>query len=120
MGEKRGNTGKLENPYNDNGILEVYHDEIEYSTPLTITPRSIWNVSSAGVMPFALITISASKFLIQQDLIKAKIRQNLVYICKGNPFEMAKLIAPPDFSGFMWKDIQEEYVRKAASLWDNV
>ncbi len=36
------------------------------------------------------------------------------------PFEMAKLIAPPDFSGFMWKDIQEEYVRKAASLWDNV
>ena len=28
MGEKRGNTGKLENPYNDNGILEVYHDEI--------------------------------------------------------------------------------------------
>lgn len=28
MGEKRGNTGKLENPYNDNGILEVYHDEM--------------------------------------------------------------------------------------------
>ena len=60
------------------------------------------------------------EFLVQQDLIKAKIRQNLVYICKGNPYEMAKLIAPPDFSGFMWKDIQEEYVRKAASLWDNV
>jgi hypothetical protein len=29
MGEKRGNTGKLENPYNDNGVLEVYHEEIE-------------------------------------------------------------------------------------------
>lgn len=27
-GEKRGNTGKLLNPYNDNGILEVYHDEV--------------------------------------------------------------------------------------------
>jgi len=27
MGEKRGNTGKLLNPYNDNGVLEVYHDE---------------------------------------------------------------------------------------------
>jgi len=57
---------------------------------------------------------------IEQDLIKAKIRQNLVYLCKGNPFEMAKLIAPPDFSGFMWKKIQQEYVRKAASLWDKV
>jgi hypothetical protein len=33
---------------------------------------------------------------------------------------MAKLVPPPDFSGFMWKDIQDEYVRKAASLWDNV
>ena len=60
------------------------------------------------------------EFLIQQDLIKAKIRQNLVYLCKGNPFEMAKLVPPPDFSGFMWKDIQDEYVRKAASLWDNI
>ena len=29
MSEKRGNTGKLENPYNDNGVLEVYHEEIE-------------------------------------------------------------------------------------------
>ena len=67
-----------------------------------------------------LLTPEYMEFLIQQDLIKAKIRQNLVYLCKGNPFEMAKLIAPPDFSGFMWKDIQEEYVRKAASLWDNV
>ena len=67
-----------------------------------------------------LLTPEYMDFLIQGDLIKAKIRQNLVYLCKGNPFEMAKLIAPPDFSGFMWKDIQEEYVRKAASLWDNV
>ena len=67
-----------------------------------------------------LLTPEYMDFLVQQDLIKAKIRQNLVYLCKGNPFEMAKLIAPPDFSGFMWKDIQQEYVRKAASLWDNV
>jgi len=67
-----------------------------------------------------LLTPEYMDFLVQGDLIKAKIRQNLVYLCKGNPFEMAKLIAPPDFSGFMWKDIQEEYVRKAASLWDNV
>lgn len=28
-GEKRGNTGKLLNPYHDNGILEVYHEELE-------------------------------------------------------------------------------------------
>ena len=67
-----------------------------------------------------LLTPEYMEFLIQQDLIKAKIRQNLVYICKGNPFEMAKLIAPPDFSGFMWRDIQENFVRKAASLWDNI
>ena len=67
-----------------------------------------------------LLTPEYMDFLIQQDLIKAKIRQNLVYLCKGNPFEMAKLVPPPDFSGFMWKDIQQEYVRKAASLWDNV
>ena len=67
-----------------------------------------------------LLTPEYMDFLIQQDLIKAKIRQNLVYLCKGNPFEMAKLVPPPDFSGFMWKDIQDEYVRKAASLWDNI
>ncbi len=60
------------------------------------------------------------EFLIQQDLIKAKIRQNLIYITKGNAKELAKLIPPPDFSGFMWRDIQENFVRKAASLWDNV
>ena len=67
-----------------------------------------------------LLTPEYMDFLVQQDLIKAKIRQNLVYLCKGNPFEMAKLVPPPDFSGFMWKDIQDEYVRKAASLWDNI
>ena len=67
-----------------------------------------------------LLTPEYMEFLVQQDLITAKIRQNLVYLCKGNPYEMAKLVPPPDFSGFMWKDIQDEYVRKAASLWDNV
>ena len=67
-----------------------------------------------------LLTPEYMEFLIQQDLIKAKIRQNLVYLCKGNPFEMSKIIPPPDFSGFMWKDIQDEYVRKAASLWDKI
>ena len=67
-----------------------------------------------------LLTPEYMDFLVQGDLIKAKIRQNLVYLCKGNPFEMAKLVPPPDFSSFMWKDIQDEYVRKAASLWDNV
>ncbi len=66
------------------------------------------------------LPVHICQFSISIIAIKAKIRQNLVYLCKGNPFEMAKLIAPPDFSGFMWKDIQEEYVRKAASLWDNV
>ncbi len=60
------------------------------------------------------------EFLVQQDLITAKIRQNLVYITKGNPFDMAKLVPPPDFSGFMWKNISDEHVRLAASLWDNV
>jgi hypothetical protein len=67
-----------------------------------------------------LLTPEYMDFLVQGDLIKAKIRQNLVYLCKGNPFEIARLVPPPDFSGFMWKDIQDEYVRKAASLWDNV
>ena len=67
-----------------------------------------------------LLTPEYMEFLVQQDLITAKIRQNLVYLCKGNPYEMAKLVPPPDFSGFMYKDLQDEYVRKAASLWDNV
>ncbi len=52
--------------------------------------------------------------------MKAIIEFNLDDPDDRQSFEMAKLIAPPDFSGFMWKDIQEEYVRKAASLWDNV
>ena len=67
-----------------------------------------------------LLTPEYMDFLIQQDLIKSKVRQNIVYLCKGNPYEMAKLVAPPDFSGFMYKDLQEEYVRKAASLWDKI
>jgi hypothetical protein len=67
-----------------------------------------------------LLTPEYMEFLVQQDLIKSKIRQNLVYLCKGNPYEMAKIIPPPDFSSFIWKDIQEEYVRRAASLWDNI
>jgi hypothetical protein len=60
------------------------------------------------------------EFLVQQDLIKAKVRQNIIYLCRGSVQEMARILPPPDFSGFMWKDIQDEYVRKAASLWDNV
>jgi hypothetical protein len=67
-----------------------------------------------------LLTPEYMEFLVQQDLIKSKIRQNLVYLCKGNPYEMAKIIPPPDFSSFIWKDIQEEYIRRAASLWDNI
>jgi hypothetical protein len=67
-----------------------------------------------------LLTPEYMEFLVQQDLITAKIRQNLVYITKGNPYDMAKLVPPPDFSGFMWKNISEEHVRLAASLWDNV
>ena len=67
-----------------------------------------------------LLTPEYMEFLVQQDLITAKIRQNLVYITKGNPYDMAKLVPPPDFSGFMWKNISDEHVRLAASLWDNV
>jgi len=67
-----------------------------------------------------LLTPEYMEFLVQQDLITAKIRQNLVYITKGNPYDMAKLVPPPDFSGFMWKNIADEHVRLAASLWDNV
>ena len=59
-------------------------------------------------------------FIIQQDLIKAKVRQNIIYLCKGSVSEMSRILPPPDFSGFMWRDIQDTYVRKAASLWDNV
>jgi len=67
-----------------------------------------------------LLTPEYMNFIIQQDLIKAKVRQNIIYLCKGSVSAMSKILPPPDFSGFMWKDIQEEYVRKAASLWDNV
>jgi hypothetical protein len=67
-----------------------------------------------------LLTPEYMNFIIQQDLIKAKVRQNIIYLCRGSVQEMARILPPPDFSGFMWKDIQDEYVRKAASLWDNV
>jgi hypothetical protein len=60
------------------------------------------------------------EFLVQQDLIKAKVRQNIIYLCRGSVQEMARILPPPDFSGFMWRDIQDLYLKKAASLWDNV
>jgi len=66
------------------------------------------------------LTPEYMEFLIEQDYKKAKVRQNLIMITEGSPKRMAQLIPPPDFSSYMWKDIQEEYVRKAASLWDNV
>ena len=59
-------------------------------------------------------------FIIQQDLIKAKVRQNIIYLCRGSVHDMASILPPPDFSGYMWKDVQEIFVRKAASLWDKI
>jgi hypothetical protein len=67
-----------------------------------------------------LLTPEYMEFLIQQDLIVDKIRQNLVYLCRGSVQDMAKLIPPPDFSSYMWKDVQMDLIKKAASLWDNV
>ena len=60
------------------------------------------------------------EFLVEQDYKKARTRQNLVYISEGDVKRMAQLIPPPDFSGFMWKDMQDEYIEKAASLWKDV
>ena len=60
------------------------------------------------------------EFLVEQDYKKARTRQNLVYICEGDVKRMAQLIPPPDFSGYMWKDIQQEYIDKANSLWKDV
>jgi hypothetical protein len=42
MGEKRGNTGKLENPYNDNGVLEVYYEEVEQWIRVTFREFRSW------------------------------------------------------------------------------
>jgi hypothetical protein len=42
MGEKRGNTGKLLNPYNENGILEIYHHELEQWVRVTSTDFRSW------------------------------------------------------------------------------
>ena len=60
------------------------------------------------------------KFLVDQDYKKAKIRQNLVYICEGDVKRMAQLIPPPDFSNYMWRDLQQEFIDDAASLWKDV
>ena len=67
-----------------------------------------------------LLTPEYMEFLIQQDLLVDKIRQNLVYLCRGSAKDMSKLIPPPDFSSYMWRDVQPELIKKAASLWDNV
>jgi hypothetical protein len=42
MGEKRGNTGKLLNPYNDNGVLEIFHPEIGKWIRVTSTEFRSW------------------------------------------------------------------------------
>jgi hypothetical protein len=42
MGEKRGNTGKLLNPYNDNGVLEIYQHELEQWIRVTSTEFRSW------------------------------------------------------------------------------
>jgi hypothetical protein len=42
MGEKRGNTGKLLNPYNDNGVLEIYQHELERWIRVTSTEFRSW------------------------------------------------------------------------------
>ena len=60
------------------------------------------------------------KFLVDQDLKKAKIRQNIVYICEGDVRRMAQLISPPDFSHYMWRDLQQDMIEDAASLWKDV
>lgn len=41
-GEKRGNTGKLLNPYNDNGILEIYQHELKQWVRVTPTEFRSW------------------------------------------------------------------------------
>jgi hypothetical protein len=42
MGEKRGNTGKLLNPYNENGVLEIYQHELEQWVRVTSTEFRSW------------------------------------------------------------------------------
>lgn len=60
------------------------------------------------------------KFLVDQDYKKAKIRQNIVYISEGSVKRMAQLISPPDFSHYMWRDLQQDMIEDAASLWKDV
>ena len=60
------------------------------------------------------------KFLVDQDYKKARVRQNLVITCEGDVRRMASLIPPPDFSSYMWRDLQPEMIEDAASLWKDV
>jgi hypothetical protein len=60
------------------------------------------------------------KFLVDQDYKKARVRQNLVIACEGDVRRMAQLIPPPDFSSYMWRDLQPEMIEDAASLWKDV
>jgi hypothetical protein len=60
------------------------------------------------------------KFLVDQDYKKARVRQNIVIACEGDVRRMAQLIPPPNFSSYMWRDLQPEMIEDAASLWDNV
>lgn len=59
-------------------------------------------------------------FLVDQDYKKAKVRQNLVYITGGDVRKMAELVPPPDFSSYIWRDLQPEYIDLANSLWKHV
>jgi hypothetical protein len=60
------------------------------------------------------------KFLVDQDYKKARVRQNIVIACEGDVRRMAQLIPPPNFSSYMWRDLQPEMIEDAASLWDNI
>ena len=42
MGEKKGNTCKLLNPYNDNGVLEIFHPEMGKWIRVTSTEFRSW------------------------------------------------------------------------------
>lgn len=42
MGEKRGDTGKLLNPYNDNGVLEIFHDDLNTWIRVTSNEFRSW------------------------------------------------------------------------------
>lgn len=42
MGEKRGDTGKLLNPYNDNGVLEIFYDSLDTWVRVTSNDFRSW------------------------------------------------------------------------------